>query len=87
LFFKTANPCYCTFLSTSIIFFFLELLVLKMNEVVAVPDLAPKLQDSKYIELAELLLHFRPSGKCAASTYYIHIRIPFNFTELLSTPD
>ncbi len=57
-----------------------------MNEVRAVPDLELTLQDSKYFEPEKLQLHFRPSRKYAASTHYIHFRVPFNFTNLLQTP-
>jgi hypothetical protein len=46
-----------------------------------------KLQDSKYIELAKLQVHFRPYRKYADLTDYIHVRVPFNFSNLLMTPD
>jgi hypothetical protein len=65
----------------------MEILALKMNEVRAMPDPELTLQDSKYFQPEKLHLHFRPSGKYAASTYYNHVRVPFNFTELLQTPD
>ncbi len=51
------------------------------------PDLEPILQDSKYIKPEKLHQHFRPSGKYVASAHYIHVRIPFNFTDLLQTPN
>ncbi len=38
------------------------------------------------MEPSKLQLLFRPSGKYAASTHYIHIRVPFNFSQLTLTP-
>jgi len=35
---------------------------------------------------AKLQLLFRPSGKYTASTHFIHVRVPFNFSKLLETP-
>jgi hypothetical protein len=83
---KAATPCFCTILTSSY-FFILELLALKMNEAHAVPDLELSLLDSNFIEPSKLQLLFRPSGKYAASTHFIHIRVPFNFSQLLNTPD
>jgi hypothetical protein len=57
-----------------------------MNMAKAVLDPEPTLQDCKYIEPAKLQPHFRLSRKYVDSTHYIHIRIPFNFTNLLQTP-
>jgi hypothetical protein len=71
----------------SFIFFLMELLALKINHVGEYPDPALKLQDFKYIEPTKPQLHFRPSGKYAASTHYIHVKIPFNLTNLLGTPE
>ncbi len=51
------------------------------------PDPAPTLLDSNFIEPANLQLLFRPSGKYAALTHFIHIRVPFNFSQLLATPE
>ena len=51
------------------------------------PDPAPTLLDSNFVEPPNLQLLFRPSGKYAASTHFIHIRVPFNFSQLLATPD
>jgi hypothetical protein len=88
LFSKNARPCYrAMFSSTLFVFFLLELLAVKINTAGAVPDLEPTLQDSKYFEPEKLKLHFRPSRKYTASTHYIHIRVPFNFTDPLETPD
>jgi hypothetical protein len=64
----------------------MELLVLKIKVANAVPDPAPSLLDSNFVEPANLQLLFRPSGKYAASTHFIHIQVPFNFSQLLATP-
>jgi uncharacterized coiled-coil protein SlyX len=64
----------------------LEILALKMNGAVAVPDPEPRLLDAKTAEPTKLQLLFRPSGKYAASTHFIHVRVPFNFSLLLETP-
>jgi hypothetical protein len=83
---KTATPCFRTCLSAAFIFFFLDILALKIDGAQAVPDPEPKLLDSNFVEPSKLQLLFRPSGKCAASTHYIHIRVPFNFSRLTLTP-
>jgi hypothetical protein len=83
---KAANPCFRTCLSAAFIFFFLDILALKIDGAQAVPDPEPKLLDSNFVEPSKLQLLFRPSGKYAASTHYIHIRVPFNFTKLTLTP-
>jgi len=84
---KAANLCFCTFVSTSFIFFFLEHLALKMNGAHAVTDPELTLLDSNFIEPDKLQLLFRPSGKYTASTHFIHVRVPFSFLQLLLTPD
>jgi len=56
-----------------------------MNGAMAVPDPEPKLLDTNAAEPAKLQLLFRPSGKYAASTHFIHVRVPFNFSKLLKT--
>ena len=83
---KARNPCFRTCLSTAFIFFFLDILALKMNTAYAVPDPEPKLLDSNFVEPSKLQLLFRPSGKYAASTHYIHVRVPFNFSRLTLMP-
>ncbi len=80
------TPCYQTFITSYYVFFIMELLVLKINVANAVPDPAPALLDSNFVEPANLQLLFRLSGKYAASTHFIHIRVPFNFLQLLATP-
>ena len=84
---KTANPCFRTCLSTAFFFFFLDILALKIDKAGAVPDPEPKLLDSNFVEPSKLQLLFRPSGKYAASTHYIHIRVPFNFSRLTLMPE
>jgi hypothetical protein len=83
---KAATPCFRTCLSAAFIFFFLDILALKIDRAQAVPDPEPKLLDSNFVEPSKLQLLFRPSGKYAASTHYIHIRVPFNFSRLTLTP-
>jgi hypothetical protein len=84
---KAYTPCYRTFVTSYYFFFILELLVLKINPANAVPDPAPTLLDSNFVEPSNLQLLFRLSGKYAASTHFIHIRVPFNFSQLLATPN
>ncbi len=63
----------------------MDILALKIDGAQAVPDLEPELLDSNFVEPSKLQLLFRPSGKYTASTHYIHIRVPFNFTKLMLT--
>jgi hypothetical protein len=78
---KAPTHCYCTSICTPFIFV-LKLLALKMNMVRAVLDPELMLQDSKYIKPVKPQLHFRPSRKYATSKHYIHVRVPFDFTDL-----
>ena len=57
-----------------------------MNGALAVPDPEPRLLKANAATPAKLQLLFRPSGKYAASTHFIHVRVPFNFSKLLETP-
>jgi hypothetical protein len=82
---KAFNLYYRTFITTY--YFVLEILVLKMNQVEAVPDPALTLLDSNFVEPQNLQLLFRPSGQYAASTHLVHIRVPFNFSQVLATPN
>ncbi len=59
---KEATPCFRTVLSTAFIFFFMDILALKIDGAQAVPDPEPKLLDSKFVEPSKLQLLFRPSG-------------------------
>jgi hypothetical protein len=83
---KAATPCFRTFISTSFLFFILELLALTINGANAVPDPELSLLDSNFVEPSKLQLLFRPSGKYGASTHFIHIRVLFNFSQPLTTP-
>jgi len=80
---KAATPCFRTVLTTAYFFFILELLALKKNGVHAVPDPEPTLLDSNFVEPSNIQLLFRPSGQY---THFIHIWVPFNFSQLLLTP-
>jgi len=82
---KAANPCFRTCLSVTFIFFFMDILALKIDGAQAVPDPELKLLDSNFVEPSKLQLLFRPSGKYVASTHFIHIRLPFNFLQLTLT--
>jgi hypothetical protein len=55
---KAYTPCYRTFVASYYLFFILELLVLKINPANAVPDPAPTLLDSNFVEPANLQLLF-----------------------------
>jgi hypothetical protein len=57
-----------------------------MNGALAVPDPELRLLDANAATPAKLQLLFRPSLKYAASTHFIHVRVPFNFSKLLETP-
>jgi hypothetical protein len=84
---KAYTPCYRTFIASYYFFFILELLFLNINTTNAVPNPAPTLLDSNFVEPANLQLLFRLSGKYAASTHFIHIGVPFNYSQLLATPN
>jgi hypothetical protein len=47
---KAYTPCYHTFIASYYFFFILELLVLKINTAIAVPDPAPTLLDSNFVK-------------------------------------
>jgi hypothetical protein len=64
----------------------LELLAVKINGAQAVLDPELILLDSNFVEPNKLQLLFCPSRKYAASMHFIHIRVPFNFSQLLLTP-
>jgi hypothetical protein len=83
---KAATPCFRSFIAPYYVFFILELLALKMNGALAVPDPELRLLDANAATPAKLQLLFRPSRKYAASTHFIHVRVPFNFSKLLETP-
>jgi len=84
---KACQSCYLTFIASFYVFFIMEILALKMNRAYAVQDPELTLLDSNFIEPNKIQLLFRPSGKYMASTHFIHVCIPFNFSQLLATPD
>jgi hypothetical protein len=61
----------------SIFFFFLELLVLKMNEVRAVSDQAPKLQDSKNFSCTSCPLENMQHPHITSTSGYPSISLTF----------
>ena len=79
---KAATPCFRSFIASYYVFFILELLALKMNGALAVPDPEPRLLDANVATPAKLQLLFRPSGKYAASTHFVHVRVPVSYTHL-----
>jgi len=83
---KAATRCFRICLSAAFLFFYLDILALKIDGAQAVLDPELKLLDSNFVEPSKLQLLFRPSRKYGASTHYIHIRVPFNFTKLTLTP-
>ena len=70
---KAATPCFRSFIASYYVFFILELLALKMNGALAVPDPEPRLLDANAVEPTKLHLLFCPSRKYAASTHFIHV--------------
>jgi hypothetical protein len=55
---KACSPCYRTFIASYYVCFILEILALKMNGANTVPDPAPSLLDSNFVEPANLQLLF-----------------------------
>jgi hypothetical protein len=56
-----------------------------MSQGQSLPDPDPELINAKSLDFAEPKLFFKNMGKCAATSTYIHVRIPFNFTQILDT--
>jgi hypothetical protein len=50
-----------------------------------VPDLDPELINAQNFNFAKPKLFFKNIGKYAATSTYIHVRIPFNFTTVFNT--
>jgi hypothetical protein len=50
-----------------------------------VPDPDPELINAQNFNLAKPKLFFKNIGKYAATSTYIHVRIPFNFTTVFNT--
>jgi hypothetical protein len=69
---------------------FLTLLIvlyglLKMTSGTTVPDPDPELINAQKFDFAKPKLFFKNIGKYAATSTYIHVRIPFNFTTVFNT--
>ena len=49
------------------------------------PDLDPELINMKSLDFSKPKLFFKNIGRYAATSTYIHVRIPFNFTQILDS--
>jgi len=59
--------------------------LLKMSSGSTVPDPDPELINAQNFDFAKPKLFFKNIGKYAATSTYIHVRIPFNFTTVFNT--
>ncbi len=59
--------------------------LLKMSQGQSLPDPDPELINTKNLDFAKPKLFFKKMGKYAATSTYIHVRIPFNFAQILDT--
>jgi hypothetical protein len=59
--------------------------LLKMSHGQPLPDLDPELNNVKSLDFAEPKLFFKNIGRYAATSTYIHVQIPFNFSQILDT--
>jgi hypothetical protein len=59
--------------------------LLKMTSGMTVPDPDPELINAQNFDFAKPKLFFKNIGKYAATSTYIHVRIPFNFTTVFNT--
>jgi hypothetical protein len=59
--------------------------LLKMSHGQMLPD--PELINTKSLDIVKPKLFFKNIGRYAATSTYIHVRIPFNFTQILDTKD
>jgi hypothetical protein len=59
--------------------------LLKMTQGQTVPDLDLELINAKSLDFMTPKLFFKNIGQYAATSMYIHVRIPFNFTQILDT--
>jgi hypothetical protein len=59
--------------------------LLKMSTGSTVPDPDPELINTQNFNFAKPKLFFKNIGKYAATSTYIHVRIPFNFTTVFNT--
>jgi hypothetical protein len=59
--------------------------LLKMSQGQQLPDPDPELINAKSLDFAKRKLFFKNIGRYAATSTYIHVRIPFNFSQILDT--
>jgi hypothetical protein len=59
--------------------------LLKMSQGQQLPDPDPELINAKSLDFAKPKLFFKNIGRYAATSTYIHVRIPFNFSQILDT--
>jgi len=59
--------------------------LLKMSQGQQLPDPDPELINAKSLDFAKPKLFFNNIGRYAATSTYIHVRIPFNFSQILDT--
>jgi hypothetical protein len=67
----------------SLIFIIYSLLKMSLGSTVLDPD--PELMNVQNFDLAKPKLFFKNIGCYAATSTYIHVRIPFNFTTVFNT--
>jgi hypothetical protein len=56
-----------------------------MSQGQQLPDPEPELINAKSLDFAKPKLFFKNIGRYAATSTYIHVRIPFNFSQILGT--
>ncbi len=59
--------------------------LLKMSQGQQLPDLDPELINTKSLDFAKPKLFFKNIGRNADTSTYIHLSIPFNFSQILDT--
>ncbi len=59
--------------------------LLKMSQGQQLPDQDPELINAKSLDFTKPKLFFKNIGRYAATSTYIHVRIPFNFSQILDT--
>ncbi len=59
--------------------------LLKMSQGQQLPDPDPELINGKSLNFAKPKLFFKNIGQNAATSTYIHVQIPFNFSQILDT--
>jgi hypothetical protein len=59
--------------------------LLKMSQGQPLPDPDLELINAKNLDFAKPKLFFKNIGRYAATSTYIHVRIPFNFSQILDT--